>query len=160
MNEKPIMPTKHHATRLLGVDYGKVRVGLAISDADCRIASPLTTYERRSPEQDKRYFQELVEREEIGKLLIGLPVHLDGREGQKAVESRVFGKWLTEATGLPLVFWDERFSTVQAEHALWDAGLTHKRRKARRDRVAAQMVLQAYLDAGCPPESPPLPLNH
>jgi len=160
MNERALMPTESRATRLLGVDYGKVRVGLAISDADRRIASPLTTYERRGRKQDKRYFQELVEKEDVGKLLVGLPVHLDGREGEKAIESRAFGQWLTEATGLPIVFWDERFSTVQAESALWNAGLTHKRRKARRDRVAAQMVLQAYLDAGCPPEEPPLPLDH
>lgn len=147
-------------TRLLGVDYGKVRVGLAISDAECRIASPLATYERRGMEPDERYFRDLVEQEDVGKLVVGLPVHLDGTEGQKAVEARAFGAWLAKTTGLPVIYWDERFSTVQAESALWEAGLTHKRRKARRDRVAAQMVLQAYLDAGCPPESPPLPLDH
>src|SRR5262245_3446016 len=141
-------------TRLLGIDYGKVCIGLAVTDPDCRIASPLATYERRDPEQDQRYFRELVEQEEIGKLVVGLPVHLDGHEGQKAAEARAFGKWLNEVTGLPVIYWDERFSTVQAESALWEAGLTHKRRKARRDQVAAQMVLQAYLDAGCPPESP------
>jgi putative holliday junction resolvase len=58
-----------------------------------------------------------------------------------------------------VVFWDERFTTVEAESALWNAGLTHKKRKARRDRVAAQMLLQAYLDAGCPPKQTPLPLD-
>src|SRR5207302_5892579 len=79
-------------------------------------------------------------------LVVGLPVHLDGREGVKAQEARAFGRWLADATGLPVTFYDERFTTVQAEAALWGAGLTHKRRKERRDRVAAQMLLQAYLD--------------
>jgi putative Holliday junction resolvase len=138
------------AVRLLGVDYGSVRVGLAVSDPGRKIAFPLATYTRRGTARDAAYFAELVREEGIGRIVVGLPVHLSGREGQKAEEARAFGRWLAEATGLPVVFWDERFTTVQAESALWEAGLTHKRRKERRDRVAAQMLLQAYLDAGCP----------
>jgi len=141
-------------TRLLGVDYGQVRVGLAISDSERRIASPFATYERRNKEQDAAYFREVVTAEEIAEIVVGLPLHLDGREGQKAREARAFGQWLAETIGLPVVFWDERFSTVEAESALWEAGLTHKRRKDRRDRVAAQIFLQSYLDAGCPGEQP------
>ena len=142
-------------TRLLGVDFGTVRVGLSVSDADRRIASPLETYARRGREADAAYYRKVVVREEIGGIVVGLPVHLSGHEGTKAVEARTFGRWLAEVTGLPVVFWDERFSTVEAESALWEAGLTHKRRKARRDRVAAQILLQAYLEAGCPPEQTP-----
>lgn len=144
---------------MLGVDYGSVRIGLAVSDAERRLASPLTIHERRGVERDAVYFRALIESEEIGALVVGLPLHLDGREGQKATEARAFGAWLAETTGLPVVFWDERFSTVEAESVLWQAGLTHKQRKARRDRVAAQMVLQAYLDAGCPDESSAGPLE-
>lgn len=140
-------------TRLLGVDHGSVRIGLAVSDAERRLASPLTVYTRRSRESDAVFFCALVEAEEIGGLVVGLPMHCDGREGQQAQASRVFGAWLAEATGLPLHFWDERFSTVEAESALWQAGLTHKKRKRRRDCVAAQILLQEYLDAGCPDES-------
>jgi putative Holliday junction resolvase len=146
-------------TRLLGVDYGHVRVGLAVSDADRRIASPLTTYQRRSREQDGSYFRTLVETEAVGQIVVGLPVHTSGREGQKAAEARAFGAWLGEVTGLPVVYHDERFTTVEAESALWEAGLTHKRRKARRDRVAAQIMLQSYLDAGCPEGETPGPLG-
>jgi putative Holliday junction resolvase len=135
---------------LLGVDFGSVRVGLAISDADRRIASPLTTHHRRAPDQDAEYFRKLVDDEAIGQLVVGLPIHLSGREGEKAAEARAFGRWLTEITGLPVVFWDERFTSVEAEQSLQAAGLTRKRRKGRRDRVAAQLLLQAYLDAGCP----------
>jgi putative Holliday junction resolvase len=145
--------------RLLGVDYGSVRVGLAVSDPDRKIAFPLTTYARRGRDQDAAYFRGLVGEEEVGGLVVGLPVHTDGREGQKAAEARAFGGWLGEVTGLPVVFWDERFTTVEAESALWQAGLTHKKRKQRRDRVAAQILLQAYLDAGCPPGTGTGPLE-
>lgn len=146
-------------TRLLGVDYGTVRIGLAVSDPDRTIASPLATYTRRSREQDGRYFQDVVREESIQEIVVGLPMHLDGREGQKAGEARAFGQWLADVTGLPVVFWDERFTTVEAEEHLWSAGLTNKRRKARRDRLAAQILLQSYLDAGCPGEKSPGPLQ-
>lgn len=138
--------------RLLGVDFGRVRLGLAISDAERRIASPLTTYHRRDREQDASYLRQLVQEEEVVGIVVGLPAHLSGREGESARAARQFGQWLHDLTSLPIVFWDERFSTLEAESSLWTAGLTHKRRKERRDRVAAQIILQAYLEAGCPKE--------
>ncbi len=146
------------AGRLLGVDYGQVRVGLAVCDPNRMIAFPLATRERQGPARDAAFFQAIVKEESIAGLVVGLPLHLDGREGAKAAEARAFGAWLAEATGLPVVYWDERFTTVEAESALWAAGLTHQRRKDRRDRVAAQILLQTYLDAGCPaePEAGPL----
>jgi putative holliday junction resolvase len=147
------------AGRLLGVDYGTVRVGLAISDPDRKIAFPLITYTRRGRDADAAWYRNLVTQEAVTGLVVGLPVHTTGREGQKAGEARDYGAWLTAATGLPVAYFDERFTTVLAESALWEAGLTHKKRKSRRDRVAAQMLLQAYLDAGCPSESTPGPLE-
>jgi putative Holliday junction resolvase len=144
---------------LLGLDYGSVRIGLAVSDTERRLASPLAVYERQGHERDAEYFRAMMDAEEIGAIVVGLPLHLDGREGPKAAEARAFGAWLTETTGLSVTFWDERFSTIEAESALWQAGLTHKKRKARRDLVAAQILLQAYLDAGCPDESAAGPLE-
>lgn len=146
-------------TCLLGIDYGSVRIGLAVSDPDRKIAFPLATYTRRNREQNVQYFRNVIAEQGASEIVIGLPIHLSGREGQKATEARAFGKWLHEATGLPVVFWDERFTTVEAENALLAAGLTNKRRKARRDRVAAQILLQSYLDAGCPGEQPSGPLD-
>jgi putative Holliday junction resolvase len=143
-------------TRLLGIDYGSKRIGLAVSDPDRKIASPLTTYKRADRDADARYFQQVIEAEQIGQLVVGLPIHLSGDESAKSVEARAFGKWLHKLTGLPVVFADERFSTVEAESALWNAGLTHKKRKARRDRLAAQILLQGYLEAGCPMDVPSL----
>lgn len=145
--------------RLLGIDYGSVRIGLAISDANRQIASPLATYRRTSKQYDSRYFRQLVETEEISELIVGLPIHLSGRIGKKAEEARALGKWLHEVTGLPVIFWDERFTSAEAEDHLLAAGLTSKRRKERRDRVAAQILLQSYLDAGCPGEQPIAPLS-
>lgn len=141
--------------RLLGVDYGTVRVGLAISDPDRLLASPLATYPRQGPEADARYFRELAAAERAVGLVVGLPVHMSGQEGQKAAEARAFGNWLAGLTGLPVVFWDERFTSAEAERLLLDAKLTKKRRKERLDRVAAQILLQSYLDAGCPAEQAP-----
>jgi putative Holliday junction resolvase len=136
----------------LAIDPGKARLGLAISDPERRIASPLATWNCRDREQDGRFLQKTIEEEQVGLIVIGLPAHLSGREGAQARSAREFGAWLAKLTALPCVFWDERFTTREAEGHLWDAGLTHKQRKARRDRVAAQILLQAYLDAGCPSE--------
>ena len=145
--------------RVLGVDYGSVRLGLAVSDPERKIASPLEVYERRDKNRDAAFFAKLLAEEEIGQIVVGLPVHTDGREGTKAIEARAFGRWLAEATALPLTYFDERFTTTQAEQLLWSAGLSHKKRKSRRDPLAAQIMLQAYLDAGCPAESTPGPLD-
>lgn len=138
------------------MDYGSVRIGLAVSDAGRRIASPLKTYVRHKPDADAAFFKKEIEQEEIGLIVVGLPVHLDGREGEKAREAREFGQWLAKVSGLPISFWDERFTTVEAEGHLLRAGLTRQRRQDRRDRVAAQILLQAFLDAGSPDKSPPL----
>ena len=136
--------------RLLGVDYGTVRIGLAITDPDRIVASPLATYTRQSAALDARYLSQTASEHAVVLLVVGLPIHSDGQESDKSRESRVFGAWLGELTQLPVVFWDERFSTARAEEALLSAKLNPRERKARRDRVAAQMILQAYLDAGCP----------
>jgi putative Holliday junction resolvase len=146
-------------TRLLAIDPGKVRLGLAISDTERRLASPYLTYTRRDPEQDARFLKKVVEEEEVAQIVIGLPVHLDGREGEQAVAARKLGVWLHEITGLPCVFFDERFTTFEAESSLLEAGLTNKKRKARRDQVAAQILLQTYLEAGCPEQGDANPLD-
>ena len=140
-------------TCILAIDPGKVRLGLAISDTERRIASPLTTYTRRDLKQDAQYLKKVVEEQEIGVIVIGLPVRADGYEGEQAKAARVFGAWVHEITGVPCVYHDERFTSSEAEAALQGAGLSKQKRKARRDRVAAQILLQAYLEAGCPGES-------
>jgi len=132
--------------RVLGVDPGSKRIGLAISDPDRKIAFPLATHQRKDEAKDAAFFRQVIAAERIVAIVVGLPLHTDGREGVKAVEARTFGNWLAVATGLPVTYFDERFTTVDAERILWAAGLTHKQRQERRDRLAAQIMLQAYLD--------------
>jgi putative Holliday junction resolvase len=138
--------------RLLGVDYGTVRVGLAISDPDRIIASPFDTLTRGGDAADAAYFTQLVAAEKVAGLVVGLPLHSHGEEGVQAAEARRYGAWLGSVTGLPVVFWDERFTSALADDAFREAKLSHKKRKDRRDRVAAVLILQGFLDAGCPPE--------
>ena len=132
---------------LLGLDYGSRRIGAAISTAEQTIASPLDNYTRQTRELDERWLCRLVDDWGPVGLVVGLPVHMSGDEGEKAREARRFGEWAARATGLPLRFADERFSTLAAELRLMETGLSPKKQKARRDKMAAQILLQTYLDA-------------
>lgn len=141
--------------RLAGIDFGTVRIGVAITDPERRIASPLENYTRRGEAADAEFFRQLTARENIRGFVVGLPIHLDGRESQKSSEARKFGQWLEQITGVGVAFFDERFSTSEAEQALMGAELTKKQRKARLDKLAAQILLSAYMEAGCPPNFEP-----
>lgn len=132
--------------RLAGVDYGTVRIGIAVTDPDRCLASPLEVYTRRSPLLDAEYFRGLVAHERLVGFVVGLPVYASGDESQKSLEARQFGRWLSEQTSLPVRFYDERYTSVQAEQYLLGAQLTKKRRKKRLDAVAAQILLAAYLE--------------
>jgi len=145
--------------RIGGIDYGTVRIGLAVSDPARTLASPMEIYARRSAALDAKYFQQLAKEERIVLWVIGLPVHLDGRESPKSQETRRFGRWLGEVTALPVEFFDERFSSVQAEEILQAAELTRKRRKQRLDMLAAQIMLAAYLESGSKGQEEPGPID-
>jgi putative Holliday junction resolvase len=134
--------------RIAGIDYGTVRIGIALADTDIGIASPHANYTRRTADLDAAYFTNLAQDEQIGRFVVGLPVHLHGGESQKSTESREFGKWLTDVTGVPVEFFDERFTTFEADEVLGAARLTKKQRQARRDQLAAQIMLTAYLESG------------
>ena len=133
--------------RVAGIDFGTVRIGIAISDPARTIASPYENYTRRRREQDARRLQRLVAEEQVVLFVVGLPVHLDGRESEKSLEARQFGRWLGEMTGVPVEYFDERFSTTEAEQALLQVGMTRKRRKRRKDMLSAQIMLSAYLES-------------
>ncbi len=140
--------------RIAGIDYGTVRVGIALSDPGRSIASPMESYTRRGLDQDAERFRRLVADEDVTLLVVGLPVHLDGRESQKSLEARQFGQWLAEATGVPVEFFDERFTSSEAEQFLMGAELTSRRRKKRIDKVAAQIMLTAYLESNVKGQEP------
>jgi putative Holliday junction resolvase len=134
--------------RLLGLDFGTKRVGLALSNAEQTIATPVETYQRRDEPQDARYLRQKVEEFTIVGLVVGLPVHMSGDEGEKAREARAYGAWAANVTKLPVAFCDERYTTAQAEELLRGASLSPKQRKARRDMLAAQILLQTFLEKG------------
>lgn len=133
--------------RIAAVDYGTVRIGVALSNASRTLASPYENYTRRTPDLDAEYFRKLVRNESIVLFVVGLPVHTSGRESQKSIEAQTFGRWLTETTGIAVEYFDERFTSAFAEQMLQEAGLTKKRRKERLDKLAAQILLTAYLES-------------
>lgn len=146
--------------RVLAIDFGLKRVGAAISDVERRLASPLEVYERRTPALDERHYRELLREERVERVVVGLPVLNSGHEGGLATAAREFGAWLERIGGVPVQFRDERYTSVLAEELLREQGVKAARRKGLRDQVAAHLLLQAYLDAGCPErDQPPGPLD-
>ncbi|MDO4586038.1 MAG: Holliday junction resolvase RuvX [Planctomycetia bacterium] len=135
--------------RLAGIDYGTVRIGVAVCDSDRIIASPFDIYVRKSEKKDAEYFRKFVQEERIVQFVLGLPLHLDGRLSPKAQEAQAFGAWLTEQTGLPVDYMDERFTSVEASGLLREVKMTLKKRKARIDKIAAQILLTNYIERGC-----------
>jgi putative Holliday junction resolvase len=133
--------------RLLGVDFGTVRVGLAVCDPDRIVASALETYTRTTEQADRTYFVALATREKAVGFVVGLPISLNGTEGPKAKEAREFGAWLSTSTGLPVEYFDERFTTAAAEDTLREAKVRADKRTGKRDRLAAQIILQSFLDS-------------
>lgn len=143
MNQQTAVPG-----RVAGIDYGHIRIGIAVSDPQRTIVSPLENYTRRGMEQDAQRFRRLVAEEGVVLFVVGLPIHLDGRESEKSQEARRFGAWLGEVTGVPVEFFDERFTSHDAEQLLLAADMTRKRRKKRMDMLAAQIMLSGYLERG------------
>jgi putative Holliday junction resolvase len=133
--------------RLAGIDYGTVRIGVAVTDPDQRLASPLENYTRRGAALDSAWLVQLSRDERLVGFVVGLPIHTDGQESRKSIEARQFGTWIHETTGLPVAYFDERFTSAHAESLLLEAGLTSKRRKERLDKLAAQIMLAAYLES-------------
>lgn len=133
--------------RLLGLDFGTKRLGLAVSNPEQTIATPLETYARRDEAQDARYLLQTAQENRAAGLVVGLPVHMSGDEGEKAREARAFGEWASRVTNLPVAFADERYTTALADDHLRAAHLGPKKRRSLRDMLAAQILLQGYLDS-------------
>ena len=132
--------------RLLGLDFGTVRIGIAVSTPEQSIASPLDNYTRRSEKLDTAYYQSLVKENRIVGLVVGLPMHVNGDEGESAYLAREFGTWIASITLLPVTYWDERYTSSVAADLMRDAGVARSKRKQRLDKIAAQILLQSYLD--------------
>jgi len=143
------------AGRLAGIDYGRRRIGVAICDAQRIICSPLCVHQTVGDRDlDAAFFRRLVADESIAGFVVGLPVHADGTDSAMSVEVERFGGWLAHCTGLPVAFQDERYSSREAAGMLAGVGMTRGRKKARADAVAAQVVLQAWLESQARGERP------
>ena len=136
------------AARALGIDLGERRIGVAVSDAEGRVATPLTVIERTgSAKRDHRQIAELVAEYEVAVVVVGLPLSLDGSTGPAARGAEHEAQQLEAALGIPVLTHDERLTTVIAEQALAESGLSGKARRKRVDMVAASIILQGWLDA-------------
>jgi putative Holliday junction resolvase len=133
--------------RVLGIDLGDRNIGLAISDKLLITAQILDRYQVKSKDEDKKYFKELVEKYEIVKIVVGLPLRMDGSIGTQAEKTKIFARWLEKILGLPVVFWDERLTTVQALNILSQQKIKIKRKKILKDQISATLILSSYLES-------------
>lgn len=133
--------------RILALDPGTKRIGVAISDEMRWIAQPLQTFERRSPEADVAHIEELVQRHDVCEVVMGMPLRSDGSMGPEAQCVQQFIKTLEQSLKVPVVPWDERLTSRSAESLLIAADVSRKKRKGAVDRVAAAILLQSYLEA-------------
>jgi len=134
------------AVRVLGLDVGSRTIGVAVSDELGMAAHGVTTLQRRGTQKDVAQVLELVRRYQAERIVVGMPFELDGSVGQRATRVRVFFDALA-AAGLAVDEWDERYSTVEAEATLLEANVSRARRKEVIDQMAAQVILQGWLDA-------------
>lgn len=133
--------------RHLCIDLGDVRIGLATSDSMGICATGLETYRRVDPDKDLAYIADIVKRENIGRVVIGLPVNMDGTSGERVEKARAFGDALKPLVSAEIVYQDERLSTVAGERMLIEAGMRRDKRKKVIDKIAATIILQTYLDS-------------
>lgn len=139
-----IAPPSAHG-RVLALDVGKKRVGLAISDELGITAQGLETLERTRIRDDLEKLKQIAASANVRKLLVGRPLHMSGSESRQALYTKEFADRLSQYVGLPVVYWDERLTSVEAERALRETGATLEERKKAVDRVAAMLLLQSYL---------------
>lgn len=132
----------------MALDVGDVRIGVAVSDMLGITANPRETYVRKGKtfEDDINYFVKYAKEEDADAFVIGLPMNMDGTEGPRAEATREFGDALKEASGLQVIYVDERLTTVSAERMLIGADVRREKRKQVIDKVAATIILQSYLD--------------
>jgi putative holliday junction resolvase len=134
--------------RILALDYGERRVGVAVSDPTGVIAQPLETIESKSREGHLVRIRELVTEYEVARIVVGLPLHMDGRSGPAVEAARHFGAMVAHRTDRPVDYLDERWTTVEADRSLREAGVRGKHKRGKLDATAATLLLRTYLARG------------
>jgi putative Holliday junction resolvase len=134
--------------RIVGIDYGRRRIGLAVSDEARFLARPLDPYARsHSIKKDLTHLAKLVEEFQATIVVVGLPLNMDGSKGEMALEVEAFAKQLRQATDTDVVFFDERLTSSEAERVLLEGNVRRKDRRQLRDGLAATLILQGFLDS-------------
>ncbi len=133
--------------RAIGLDVGTKTIGVALSDELYLTAQPLVTLERGGMKRDLSELKKLAEENEVAQWVVGLPLNMNGTEGDRAKDSRRLGEAIGEVTSLPVIYWDERLSTVEAERVLLEGDVSRKKRKQVIDKLAAAVILQGWLDS-------------
>jgi putative holliday junction resolvase len=141
-----LAPNLKRGQRLLGLDLGTKTIGLALSDIEQRFSSALYTLPRKKFQEDADALLALIAKYEVAALVLGLPLNMDGSSGPRAQSTRAFARNLGALCTIPILFWDERLSTVAAERTLLEADLSRAKRAAVIDAAAAQFILQGALD--------------
>ena len=132
--------------RILALDLGRRRIGLALSDPLGITAQGLPTLQRTNIREDLAALARLIEQHQVGLLLMGYPVHMTGREGRQTEYTREFSERLAATTGVPLRYWDERLTTVEAQRVLKESGISIAKRARAVDQLSAQILLASFLD--------------
>ena len=133
--------------RILGIDFGDRSLGLAVSDPLFLTAQALGRYRIQDKEKDRKYFQELVSRYEIGEIVVGLPLRMDGSSGTRVEKTKKFARWLEKALNLPVTFWDERLTTRQALKIISGQKTDFRKKKILKDQISASLILSGYLES-------------
>jgi putative Holliday junction resolvase len=136
--------------RILALDLGKKRIGMALSDPLGLTAQGLPTLQRVNLRTDLDAIDEIAARNDVDLILMGLPLHMDGRESRQSAYTRDFGERLTARTSRLIRYWDERMTSIEAGRVLRESGISIEKRAKAVDRLAAQILLESYLDAGSP----------
>jgi len=132
--------------RLLGLDLGEKTIGLALSDTSRSVATPMETLQRAKFSVDAQKIEKIVAEHGVGAIVIGLPLNMNGSDGPSSQSARAFGRNLAARLTAPIVFWDERLSTVAVTRTLLDADTSRRRRAEVVDKMAAAYILQGVLD--------------
>jgi putative Holliday junction resolvase len=133
--------------RILGVDFGDVHIGLALSDPLELTAQPLGQFRLRGDAGDDTYFRDILRRHEVGKIVVGFPLRMDGSSGTRADKTRAFAARLEKISGLTVVLWDERLTTRQAAGIMHEQKIKTKKKRRVEHQISAVLILQAYLDS-------------
>ena len=132
--------------RKMGIDYGDVRIGIALTDALCIISSPFEVYKNPGQEEALGHLDKIIKDYDVDEVAMGLPINMDGTEGERAIIHREFGEKLAKLSGVKVFYIDERLTSAEAEDILISSGVRREKRKELIDKISAQIILQTYLN--------------